>query len=685
MHSRRFRLAGFGAGVCFMAALAVAQDEKTNRPAEGGLVLDTVVVSGSRAPRSDGAQPIADEALRAHKVVDLAEILSDEMLEADMIRKAGYGNEVSLRGFGKNNLRISLDGSLLEGACGGRKDPSLSHVNLLEVERIVVRQGPFDVTKAGAYGGSVDVITRKPEPGLHGELTTKAGSFGYLGAGGYVTGGNEWIQALFGYSYSESGQYKDGDGGKLGSFTNQPYQPGFEGMDAYRKQDIWGKLRLSPTPDDVFLFEHSYGVAKDIVYPRGPFDIPRERTWLSRASYTRTDLGEWSEKLSLSVYHNKVGHFPSEKFRDRLPPPLFPREPRAILRNTGGRLENVQSTPFATLTYGVDASQQRWHADVRQGGTGLLMNPIMIPDVDTRNLGIYLQAEREIGDWTLGAGARWDWQRATVNRTLAWGPEAGNRPSRSENEPSGFLSAAYRLTERVEIFGGLGRSARMPNGVERFLQGGGNQYGNPDLKPARNTEADLGVGYADDRLTLRAKAFYSHLDDFIYQERNALDHATWTNIDARIYGGDIQGEVQLGSGFALKGGIVCQRGEKRDQPQNNNDRDLAEIPPWKTRIGLAYEVERLSVLLEWVHAGRARHVDLDAGEQNLASWDVVNLRLGYQITEQVTLNAGVNNLLDRAYAVANSYEWDVLSGAAANPAIVNEPGRFFYASLSYRF
>ena len=109
MKRQRFRMAGLVAGVWCMAVAATAQNEKTDRPAEG-LVLDTVVVSGARAPRSDGAQPIAGETLRAHKVVDLAEILADEMLEADMIRKAGYGNEISLRGFGKNNLRISLDG-----------------------------------------------------------------------------------------------------------------------------------------------------------------------------------------------------------------------------------------------------------------------------------------------------------------------------------------------------------------------------------------------------------------------------------------------------------------------------------------------------------------------------------------------------------------------------------------------
>jgi iron complex outermembrane receptor protein len=225
----------------------------------------------------------------------------------------------------------------------------------------------------------------------------------------------------------------------------------------------------------------------------------------------------------------------------------------------------------------------------------------------------------------------------------------------------------------------------MPNGVERYLQGGGGQYGNPDLEPTKNTEIDLGAGFANERFQLRGKVFYSDLQDFIYQEVNGSGAATWTNIDARIMGGDIKGRVELGGGFFAEASFALQRGRKRDQPLNNDDRNLAEIPPWKTKLGVGYDSARLSAELEWIHSGEAEYVDLDAGEKELDSWDVLNLRVGYRISESVTLNAGINNLLDEDYAVANSYEWDVLAGAAANPAIVDEPGRFFYASLSYRF
>ena len=41
-------------------------------------------------------------------MVDLAEILSDELVEVQMIRKSGYGNEVSMRGFGHLTLFFCL-------------------------------------------------------------------------------------------------------------------------------------------------------------------------------------------------------------------------------------------------------------------------------------------------------------------------------------------------------------------------------------------------------------------------------------------------------------------------------------------------------------------------------------------------------------------------------------------------
>lgn len=86
--------------------------------------------------------------------------------------------------------------------------------------------------------------------------------------------------------------------------------------------------------------------------------------------------------------------------------------------------------------------------------------------------------------------------------------------------------------------------------------------------------------------------------------------------------------------------------------------------------------------VEWVRSNAAKDIDETVGENRLLGRDIVNLRVGYRL-ESWALHLGVDNLFDRQYTVANSYEWDVIGGTGANPAIVNEPGRFVYVSLVY--
>ncbi len=148
-------------GVLLSASLARAQEGSLcvnigeTRPAQEVYVMDEIVIKAEPVEEDMETKRINRKLLRAHKVVDLAEILSDEYIEATMIRKGAYGNEVAIRGFSQSNLGFFVDDTLLEGACGSRKDPSLSHLSLLNVERLEITQGPFDVTRAGALGAHI--------------------------------------------------------------------------------------------------------------------------------------------------------------------------------------------------------------------------------------------------------------------------------------------------------------------------------------------------------------------------------------------------------------------------------------------------------------------------------------------------------------------------------------------------
>ncbi len=650
----------------------------------GGITLETIVVSASKEEETDVTEEtISSKIMKTLKIVDLAETLSNEMIEASLIRKSMYGNEVSIRGFGKSNLRVLIDGGIIEGACGGRKDPSLSLLSTLAIEKLVVREGPFDVTKPGALGGSIDVITKRPEKGFHGEINARGGRFDYINTGGYLTGGNDLLQGLGGYNFSQSGQYKDGDGNSLSSFAlpEYAYKPQYADMKAFKKQDAVAELQFTPTENQTILLSQIFSKGEDIMSPRYGWDIEEEKAFLSNMEYMLADAGRFSDQLKFQLYRNRVEHYPTTKFRITSDVALMNND--VVSTITGAKIENAHWMDFADITYGVDAFKQYWYGDVYKNGT--LANGELIPGVNTIQTGLFIKAEKEIDAWFLSAGLRGDRFETKADENLKFSSRFTSTNENQDYLPSGYVTARYDLTKKMQMFGGIGHSVRVPTAVERYIQGSPVFFGNPDLNPSRNTELDLGFEMTAHRLNLRAKVFYSDLKDYIYQEERTPGTTSWTNIDAHLFGGDLKAILDVIYGFSVEGAIACQRGKKDSQPKYNNNENLAEIPPLKTKLALHYEGFSFFGLLEWIHSNKYSDPDIDAGEKELPAWNVFNIRAGYTFNKYLALNMGIDNLFNEAYAVANSYELDPLTPGATHVAIVNEPGRFYYASLSFKF
>jgi len=416
------------------------------------------------------------------------------------------------------------------------------------------------------------------------------------------------------------------------------------------------------------------------------FDTDLERTNLTRASWEISGLGDLSKDLTFSFYRNEVDHYPFQDLRAV----AVPRNNTVESVITGGAVQNVTETDLATLTYGIDMYHRNWWGEVFDSVTGARINPNLVPDVQTLDLGGYLQMDRTWEKWSLGLGMRYDRFRQEADGDLVFTRRVTDANRRVDHLLGGHVSAQYFLGPDAMLFGGVGRSHRTPESTERYIQGGPTFFGNPHLEPTANTEADLGFRYERGPWTFQAKGFYSRLDDYIYQVITQAGYQTYANIDARIWGGDITASLDLAPGLSVEGGLAYQRGRKENQPENNPDRDLGQIAPMKGRLALVYDREHslgagrigLSGTIEWIHSEEARDIDETVGEKHLPEWDVLNLRGGCRLGPY-SLNLGVDNVFDREYAVANSYEWDVIGGTGAAPAIVNEPGRFFYASLEW--
>ena len=131
-----------------------------------------------------------------------------------------------------------------------------------------------------------------------------------------------------------------------------------------------------------------------------------------------------------------------------------------------------------------------------------------------------------------------------------------------------------------------------------------------------------------------------------------------------------------------------QRGKKDEALEGQTDRDLAEIPPLKANLALNYDYgQKNSARLELVAADRWDAFDEDNGEQELAGYGVLNFKLTHMVTSKFEVTAGIDNLLDKTYAVSNTYNDLTLisSGATDEVMLLNEPGRYFYLNTTYRF
>jgi len=269
--------------------------------------------------------------------------------------------------------------------------------------------------------------------------------------------------------------------------------------------------------------------------------------------------------------------------------------------------------------------------------------------------------------------------------------------------------AWFKSSENSSWYLGLARKNRSPSYQERYLwlpleaTGGladGNTYtGNIKLRPETSNQVEFGLDFSNDRLTLSPRLFYSKVDDYIQgtpstyapalmfvnmmnmnNDTNNPPPLQFNNVEAKLYGFDMDWALQLGRHWALSGIVNYVRGERDDINDN-----LFRIAPPNATVRLGYARHSWSAQVEGVVYDSQNKVSETNREQDTSSYGVVNLSATWQATSALQLAAGVDNLFDREYR-------DHLSGynRAANPDIAKGErlpgyGVNAFARLMYEF
>ncbi len=663
--------------------------------------LEMIIVEGANEMQPT-QKDLGIYEVKTTKQMDLAEILSNKMPSINHIRSSGVGSDISIRGFERDNINVTIDGAKVCGACPNRMDPPAMHVSSEQIAKVEVQEGPFDVSNFGAMGGSINVVTQDPQQGFHGSIEAKAGSYGYNKFSVVGTGGNETIQVLVGVSKEESGQYEDGNGDSMvkqveniAASAKNTYLDDYDDADAFERTSFWSKVNVNLTDNQQLKFSIYKDDADDVLYPVFGMDAQIDKTTMYSIEYLAKNLGWYSNELSIKYYDSEVQHEMGTEFRVES---LTSWRTHAVDAEIKGlKLQNKTDH----YTYGIDASKRTWDGECESEPNGALLQ-VRIPDVETKNIAFFGKTDHKFGNLRVNTGIRIDRTDVDANESVIDNAGGANPiinayydnedTHKDYNDWSANATFTYDLGNDSSVFASLGQATRVPDAKELYFIAYGPApvvpawkiQGNPDLEPTKNREIDLGFKTQIGETALKTKAFYSDLKDYIYAYKIGPT-LTFDNIDAKIYGAEVSMSHALLEDLFLDASVAYQRGKKDHAITGQSDTDLAGIPPLKGRIALELDRGQFYAIAEYLFADDQNY-DEDNGEQEISGYGVLNLKGGYTFNKSWEMNMGVNNVFDKVYVVNNSYVGrGLITATGDDPMVMNEPGRNFYINLKYSF
>ena len=240
----------------------------------------------------------------------------------------------------------------------------------------------------------------------------------------------------------------------------------------------------------------------------------------------------------------------------------------------------------------------------------------------------------------------------------------------SDNNVDIALNTQTKLSPNLSLSAGVGVKNRAPSYQERYLwtpmeaTGGladGHTYiGDINLKSETAYQVDLGLNYQDDKLMIAPHIFYQSIDDYIQgtpmgmdnmkakQMANMMANDTnplkFSNVDAKLYGFDLNGYYNFTDEIQLYTIINYVEGERRDIDDN-----LYRIAPLNGPIHISYSAANWMVKTSLVAAAKQNKVSATNTEQKTVGYGVLNIDAQYYVNNDLALRFGIDNLLDKNY------------------------------------
>lgn len=644
----------------------------------------------------------------------------------------------TIRGVGGNRVLTMVDGIRMpeEFSFGPFLSARRDFVDVDQVERLEIARGPVSTLYGSdALGGVVAITTRAPNDFVssadptHLDLKT-----GYSSADnsfiGTVNGafGTDKLAALVTYTYRDAEQTEtngNNDGTGLARTAADPQDIGTQTLNVKLGwQPAEGHQLIAAVEDfdstaDTNLLSDAGVVTRGVLTTTRIAEDTRAR---QRYSLNYRYRGEGVISNIVATAYQQQSETQQLTLEDQVAPSgqLRTRDRDSIFEQQISGLFAQASSDFAflnsrhTLTYGIDFYRTE-NENLRTGGTvdSISGAPVRefqplptrdFPSTEVENRAIFLQDEIVMlnGRLRITPGLRFDDYQATTNPDeLYFSGNPGVAPP-ADFEDSALtlkLGGLYQITEQVAAWARYSEGFRAPPyddvnvGFSNFI-GGYKSIAAPDLEAETSQGFEVGLRLNGNYGSLQLAVFDTLYDNFIQSQLPAAAFAATGGVDpadglltfqsanldeVEIRGVEIRGRYALAgiseslTSFTLQGALAWAEGE------DSEGVPVDTVDPLNLVLGLQWQPATLPISSElaWTWSDSKDPRDIGTDRMSTDSFNILDLMVHYDISETLTLDAGLFNLFDETYI-----RWADTAGIGDDaPGRFTQPGRNFAVTL----
>ena len=587
--------------------------------AETDLKLDEIVVTATRVEQSlkrslSSTSVITRADIVESQAVDVPSVLKN-LAGIELYQSGGTGKQSSLfmRGSNSSHVLVLLDGARINSATSGAT--ATDQIMLDQVERIeVVRGNASSLYGSEAIGGVIQIFTRRAK-----------GEMAFNGSAGIGSHNLKRASAGFGGQTGDTdfnlqvSKYQTDGISTVNPAIVSNVNPDNDGYDN-TSVTVYARHAINPANSvSASLFDSAADSQTDNPYGLIT-DINSNKSHLQKAAITLENIlsENWQSKLQLSqglddIQNYKNGspdaslgaQFKTTSNLLSWQNQLHVRDEDILMLGLDSLKQQVASSTLYTRTDRTDDSQFA-------GYTG--------------NYGVHqvqVNARRDVysdfgeaNTWLLGYG---------VDLNTAW------RVTTS-------TATAFKAPTLNDLF-------------YPFTSYGawGSYQGNPNLKPERSRDSELGLHYSNEGQRVDVTYFDNRISDLIVNDYQFA--ATMVNLDeARIDGWEVSYNGQFGdteARFTATGQNPrnAQTGEMllRRAKFFSNMAIIQSIGAWKVGGELQYSDER-------------KDIDINTfSRTTLPAYSQVNLTARYQLDKHLDVSLRADNLFNANYMLAHGY------------------------------